>query len=59
MRIMDDIIYEHGLSSELEERLVDETGNTNFSLDDDAHMDEDSDQEDPEAVAKQRVNDLL
>ena len=59
MRIMDDIIDEHGLSSELEERLVDETGNTNFFLGEDTDFDEDSDQEDPEAVAKQRVNDLL
>ena len=59
MRIMDDIIDEHGLSSELEERLVDETGNTNFFLGEDTDMDEDSDQEDPEAVAKQRANDLL
>ena len=59
MRIMDGIIEENGLSSELEERLVDETGNTNFFLDADTEFDEDSDQEDPEAVAKQRVNDLL
>ena len=56
---MDDIIDEHGLSSELEERLIDETGNTNFWLGEDTDMDEDSDQEDPEAVAKQRANDLL
>ena len=59
MRIMGDIIDEHGLSSELEERLIDETGNTNFWLGEDTDMDEDSDQEDPEAVAKQRANDLL
>ena len=59
MRIMDDIIDEHGLSSELEERLVDETGNTNFFLGEVTEFDEDSDQEDPEAVSKQRVNDLL
>ena len=59
MRIMDDVIDEHGLSSDLEERLIDETGNTNFWLGEDTDMDEDSDQEDPEAVAKQQVNDLL
>ena len=59
MRVMDDVIDEHGLSPELEGRLIDETGNTNFWLGEDTDMDEDSDQEDPEAVAKQRVNDLL
>ena len=56
---MDDVIDEHGLSPELEGRLIDETGNTNFWLGEDTDMDEDSDQEDPEAVAKQRANDLL
>ena len=56
---MDDVIDEHGLSPELEERLIDETGNTNFFLGENTDMDEDSDQEDPEAIAKQRVNDLL
>jgi hypothetical protein len=59
MRIMDDIIDEHGLSSGLEERLIDETGNTNFFLGHVPQCDEDSDQEDPEAVAKQRVSALL
>ena len=59
MRVMDDVIDEHGLSPELEGRLIDETGNTNFWLGEDTDMDEDSDQEDPEAVAKQRANDLL
>ena len=56
---MDDVIDDHGLSPELEGRLIDETGNTNFWLGEDTDMDEDSDQEDPEAVAKQRANDLL
>ena len=59
MRVMDDVIDEHGLSPELEDRMIDETGNTNFWLGEDTDMDEDSDQEDPEAVAKQRANDLL
>ena len=59
MRIMDGIIDEHGLSPELEERLVDETGNTNFFLGEDTDLDEDSDQEDQEAIARQRVKDLL
>ncbi len=57
MRIMDDVIDHHGLAEELEERLVEETGNTNFCLGEE--MDEDSDQEDPQAVAKQQVSALL
>ena len=56
---MDDVIDDHGLSPEMEGRLIDETGNTKFWLGEDTDMDEDSDQEDPEAVAKQRANDLL
>ena len=59
MRIMDELIDENGLTSELEERLIEETGNTNFWLGVDSVMDEPSDQEYPEALAKQRVNDLL
>jgi hypothetical protein len=59
MRVMDVVIRDHGLAEELEERMVDETGNTNFWLGHQRKMDEDSDQEDPEAIAKQRVNDLL
>ena len=59
MRVMDDVIREHDLAEELEDRMVEETGNTNFWLGHQSKMDEDSDQEDPEAVAKQRVNDLL
>ena len=39
--------------------MIEDTGNTNFWLGEDTDMDEDSDQEDPEAVAKQRANDLL
>ena len=56
---MSEIIDEHGLPSEFEERLVDETGNTNFFLGDVPELDEDTDQEDPEAVARQRVSALL
>ncbi len=59
MRIMDDVIRDHGLAEELEERMVDETGNTNFCLGHQRKMDEDSDQEDPEALAKQRASALL
>ena len=59
MRVMDDVINDHGLAEELEERMVEETGNTNFWLSEASEMDEDSDQEDPEAFAKQRVRALL
>ena len=30
MRVMDDVINDHGLAEELEDRMVEETGNTNF-----------------------------
>ena len=59
MRVMDDVIEEHCLAEELEDRMIEETGNNNFWLGCHSDMDEDSDQEDPEAVAKQRLDDLL
>ena len=59
MRVMDDVIRDHGLAEELAGRMIEDTGNTNFWLGEDTEMDEDSDQEDPEAAAKQRANDLL
>ena len=52
MRIMDEVIEEHGLADELDARLDDETGNTNFWLGHDSEMDESSDQEDPEAILR-------
>ena len=39
--------------------MVEETGNSNFWLGHQSEMDEDSEQEDPEAIAKQRMKDLL
>ena len=59
MRVMDDVITDNGLEQELEERMIDLTGNTNFWLGSDSELDEDSDQEDPETTAKQRVSELL
>ena len=59
MRVMEDVITDNGLEQELEECLIDETGNTNFWLGADSEKDEDSDQEDPEAIAKQQVSELL
>ena len=61
MRVMDDLIADHNLGQELEDRLIEETGNTNFWLGEDTGrggMDEDSDQEDPEAVLRQQVQDM-
>ena len=48
MRVMDNVIHENGLDEELEDRLIDETGNTNFWLGQDVDLDEPSDEEDPE-----------
>ena len=56
MRVMDNLIQEHGLDQELEDRLIDETGNTNFFLGDDDFMDEDS-EEDPEAALRRELAD--
>ena len=60
MRIMDDVINDYGLEEELENRLEEETGNSNFWLGEDTDqggMDEDSDKEDPEAVLRQEAAD--
>ena len=48
MRVMDAVISDNGLQDELEDRLLQETGNTNFWLDSDSSLDEPSDAEDPE-----------
>ena len=54
---MEDIIQEQGLEEELEERMIDETGNVNFCLEHIDYMDEDSEQEDPEAAGRQELVD--
>ena len=54
---MESIIQEEGLEEQLEERMIAETGNTSFWLGLDESMDEDSDQEDPEAVLRQELAD--
>ena len=62
MRVMDDVINDNDLADELEDRMIEETGNSNFWLGEDSGMgmmDESSKNEDPEAVAKQRVSELL
>jgi hypothetical protein len=50
MRVMNDIIDEAQLADVLEERLIEETGNTGFWLDYDTDLDEGSDKEDPERL---------
>ena len=58
---MVELLEDNGLEGELEERLVEETGNTHFWLgvaDGPGMMDEGSDQEDPEAVANDKVHGL-
>ena len=57
MRVMEDIIQEQGLEEELEDRMIDETGNTYFWLGHIDYMDEDSEQEDPEAALRQELAD--
>ena len=58
MRVMDDLIEDNGLKEECEDRMVEETGNTNFWLGSDSELDESSDKEDPEATAKDQLNSL-
>ena len=59
MRIMEDLIHEHGLDEELDERLIEETGNVNFWLaSDPEEMDEPSDAEDPEQQLRATVDAL-
>ena len=61
MRIMEQLIDDSDLTNELEEELIHETGNTGFWLGLDNGqdgLDEDSDQEDPEAQAMQQVRAL-
>jgi hypothetical protein len=57
MRVMEDIIAEAGLSHELEERMIEETGNTGFWLGEDSEMDEGSNKEDPERPLREELRD--
>ena len=52
MRIMEDLIDHHDLSSELDDLLIEHTGNTNFWLGEHEFMDEPSDAEDPEQTLR-------
>ena len=55
---MDEVIADNNLSQELEDRIIDETGNTNFFLGIDSDMDEPSDVEDPEQQLRATVDSL-
>ena len=57
MRVMEDLIQDHELDRELEERMIDQTGDTMFWLGHCEFMDEDSDQEDPEAALRRELAD--
>ena len=52
MRIMENLLDHEDLSSELDDMLVEFTGNTMFWLGEHEFMDEPSDAEDPEAVLR-------
>ena len=49
---MEGLIDHHDLSSELDDLLIQHTGNTNFWLGDDSFLDEPSDAEDPEQTLR-------
>ena len=52
MRIMEGLLDQHDLSSELDDLLIEHTGNTIFWLNEHEFMDEPSDAEDPEATLR-------
>ena len=52
MRIMEQLLDHHDLSEELDDLLIQHTGNTNFWLGDDSFLDEPSDTEDPEQTLR-------
>ena len=52
MRVMEELIDQHGLSEELDDLLIEHTGNTNFWLGQDSFLDEPSDTEDPEETLR-------
>ena len=55
---MEDLIDDNDLQDELEERMVEETGNTSFWLGYDSEgLDESSDKEDPEKTLRKEIDD--
>ncbi len=59
MRIMDDFIRDQDLEDEMEERLIESTGDAGFFLGSDSEMDEASDKEDPELELRREANEKL
>ena len=60
MRHIMNVIEENGLTEELEERLIEETGNVEFCLAEDSGsegLDEGSDREDPETILRKELSD--
>ena len=55
LRIARDLIADHGLEAELENRMRRETGNTGFWLGSDDELDEPSDADDPEETLRVEV----
>ena len=58
MRITEDYLVENGLLDEMEDRIIEETGNTPIHLDIDSVMDEPNDAPDPEAELREEVRAL-
>ena len=58
MRIMQDVIEDHGLDDEVQERTIDETGNTGHWLGFHSDLDEASDVEDPELELRKELDEL-
>ena len=56
MRIVQVVIAQHDLEDEVEERVVEDTGNNSYWMGVDSDMDESSDAEDPEATAKEELS---
>ena len=56
MRIMQGVILDHGLAAVLQERTIDETGNTGYWLGYHPDLDEASDVEDPELELRKELD---
>ena len=59
MRIMDEFIRDQDLEDEMEERLIESTGDAGLFLGSDSEMDEASDKEDPELELRREANEKL
>jgi len=58
MRITEDYLFENGLLDEMEDRIIEETGNTPIHLDIDSVMDAPDDATDPDAQLREEVQAL-